>query len=145
MVTGKAISSQGWTGPLGSKSFQLPEFLDNRHMNEVTLSAQHSGRLYITTGTPGIHVCYRLSRSQGHRATGRIKSTKKPNNPIRNRTGARLACSAVPQPTSPCPQQEWLWCMNLNHFKVFVWCSMLKIIMVYFGDRFQPTRFQLHS
>jgi hypothetical protein len=72
MVTGKSSSLQGWAGPLGSRNFRLPEFLDTRHMKEVKLSAEHIGRLYITAGTPGTHVCYRLSRSQGHSTNGGI-------------------------------------------------------------------------
>ena len=101
LITGKAISLQGWPGLLGSRSFKLPEFLDNRLMKEVKFSALHSGRLYVTAGNPGTPVCYRLSRSQGHSATGRIKSMKNPNNPIRNGTYDLLACSAVHQPTAP--------------------------------------------
>ena len=113
MVTGKSISLQGWTGPLASRNFKLPEFLDNRHMKEVKLSAEHSGRLYIIAGTPGTHVCYRLSPSQGDSTNGRIKLIKNPNILSRHRTRNLLAYSAI--------------------------------IMVHFGDRLQPTRFELHS
>ena len=46
---------------------------------------------------PGTHFFYRLSQSQGHSETGRIKSL----NPIGDRTRDVSACSAVPQPTAP--------------------------------------------
>ena len=49
---------------------------------------------------PGIHFCYRLSRSQGHSAAGRIMSMKNSNDIIGNRTRDLPACSAVPQPTA---------------------------------------------
>jgi len=37
---------QAWTGPEGSRRLRLPEFLDNRHMKVVRLSALRTGRLY---------------------------------------------------------------------------------------------------
>ena len=50
---------------------------------------------------PGTHLCWRLSRPQGHSAAGRIMSMKNSNDTIGNRTGDLPACSAVPQPTGP--------------------------------------------
>jgi hypothetical protein len=50
---------------------------------------------------PGTHFCQRLSRPQGHNATGSIKSLKNSNNSIGNRTRDLPVCSAVPQPTAP--------------------------------------------
>jgi hypothetical protein len=50
---------------------------------------------------PGTHFYYRLSRPQGHNATGRIKSLKNSSDSIRNRTRKLPACSTVPQPTAP--------------------------------------------
>jgi hypothetical protein len=50
---------------------------------------------------PGTHFCQRLSRPQGHSATGTIMSMKNSNNTIGNRTRDLPACSAVPQPTAP--------------------------------------------
>jgi len=32
---GKAIPTQAWTGPSGSRKLMLPEFLDNRHIKVV--------------------------------------------------------------------------------------------------------------
>ena len=40
------IPVQGWTGPEFSRRLRLPEFLDNRHMKVVRLSALRTGRLY---------------------------------------------------------------------------------------------------
>jgi hypothetical protein len=45
---------------------------------------------------PGTHFCQRLSRPQGHHATGRIKSLKNSSDSIGNRTRNLSACSAVP-------------------------------------------------
>jgi hypothetical protein len=42
----KAIPLQALTDPLGSRSLRLLEFLDNRHMKVVRLSALRAGRLY---------------------------------------------------------------------------------------------------
>ena len=42
-----------------------------------------------------------LSRPQGHKATGRIKSLKNSSDFIGNRTRDVPGCSAVPQPTAP--------------------------------------------
>ena len=39
MDKGKAFPLQVWTGPWGSRRLRLPEFLDNRHMKVVRLSA----------------------------------------------------------------------------------------------------------
>jgi hypothetical protein len=47
---------------------------------------------------PGTNFCYRLSRPQGHSATGRIMSMKKSSDTIGNRTSDLRVCSAVPQP-----------------------------------------------
>ena len=50
---------------------------------------------------PGTHFCWRLSRSQGNSAAGRIMSLKNSKNTIGNQTRDLPACSAVPQPTAP--------------------------------------------
>jgi hypothetical protein len=42
----KAIPVQAWRGPKGSCRLRLPEFLDNRNMMMVRLSALRTGRLY---------------------------------------------------------------------------------------------------
>jgi hypothetical protein len=43
---GKAIPIQAWIGPVGSRRFRHPEFLDNLHMEVATLSALHISHLY---------------------------------------------------------------------------------------------------
>jgi hypothetical protein len=42
----EAFPLQAWTGPWSSRWLRLPEFLDNRHMKVVRLSAPRTGRLY---------------------------------------------------------------------------------------------------
>ena len=46
---GKDFPLQVWT-LLGSLEVAAPDFLDNRHMNEVRLSALRTGRLYPQEG-----------------------------------------------------------------------------------------------
>jgi hypothetical protein len=41
--------------PLGFQEVQAPEFLDNRHMKVVRLSALRTGRLYSPGRIPGTH------------------------------------------------------------------------------------------
>jgi hypothetical protein len=55
---------------------------------------------FIPTKIPGTHFCYRLSRTHGQSAAGRIRSIKKSNYLIENRTSYLPACSIVPQPTT---------------------------------------------
>jgi hypothetical protein len=47
----------------------------------------------------GTHFCYRLSRTQGNIAIGRIRSIEKSNDLIGNRTRDLQTCSTAPQPT----------------------------------------------
>ena len=60
----KVIPVQAWAGPKGSRRLKLPEFLGNRRMKVVRLSALRT------------HFCKRVSRHQGHSAAGRITSRK---------------------------------------------------------------------
>jgi hypothetical protein len=48
---------QAWTGPWGFQEVEAPEFLDNRHMKVVRLSALSTGRLYPPGRIPGTHFC----------------------------------------------------------------------------------------
>jgi hypothetical protein len=70
----------------------------------VKLSALSAGRPPFTPRKIlGTHLCKRLSLPQGHSAAERIRSIKKSNNLIVNRTRDLPACSEVAQPTSlPC-------------------------------------------
>jgi hypothetical protein len=64
----------------------------------VRLSALRAGRALHPRNLPGTHFCYRLSRPQGHSATGRIRSIEKIHL-IGTRTRDLPVCSIVPQPT----------------------------------------------
>jgi hypothetical protein len=60
---GKAFPLQAWTGPWGFQEFEAPEFLDNRHMKVVRLSALRTGRQTVSI----IHktqVCMQLKRTE---------------------------------------------------------------------------------
>ena len=46
MLQEPLISPQAWRGLLGFQEVEAPEFLDNRHMKVVRLSALSTGRLY---------------------------------------------------------------------------------------------------
>jgi hypothetical protein len=82
--------SNSCAGPEGSR-FQV--------MKATRLSALCTCRLYPPRNTPGTHFCLRMSRSHGHSAAGRIKTTKNSNYTMGNRTRYLPACSAVPQAT----------------------------------------------
>jgi hypothetical protein len=56
----------------------------------------HGTRIKI----PGTHFCQRLSRPQGHKVVGGIKSMKNPNYSTENRACDLTADSVVPQPTA---------------------------------------------
>jgi len=67
-------------------------------------TAQDGGKVVSLThqlplppgNTPGTHFCYRLSRPQGHSATGRIMSLKNSNETIGNRPRDLPVCNLVP-------------------------------------------------
>jgi len=50
--------------------------------------------------TPGTHFFQKLSRPQGHSASGKIEEMKDPTDTVGNQTHAIPACIAVPQPTA---------------------------------------------
>jgi hypothetical protein len=85
----KAIPLQALTGPEGYRRLRFPDF--------KTIGTWHRQPLppgYI----PGIHICKRLSRPQGHSAAGRIISMTNSNDTIGNRSRDLPVCSAVSQP-----------------------------------------------
>jgi hypothetical protein len=61
--------------------FMHPEFLDSLH-TVLRLLALHTGHLYTTPDITGTHLFWRLSRTQGRSAAGRIKSEKNVNDPM---------------------------------------------------------------
>jgi len=81
---GKAIPLQAWAGTLCYRRLRLPEFLGNRQMKVVRLSALRSGRNYPLENIHGFQFCWRLSQPQGHSAARRFISMKNSNHSIRN-------------------------------------------------------------
>jgi len=67
----KVISLQAWIGLEGTRNFRFLDFMITTHDGGEVISLTH--RPPLPPGiSPGTHFCYRLSRPQGHRATGRI-------------------------------------------------------------------------
>jgi hypothetical protein len=50
MLSKKSFPATGLDRPLGFQEVEAPEFLDNRHMKVVRLSALSTGRLYTQEG-----------------------------------------------------------------------------------------------
>ena len=92
---GKAVPLQAWSGPEGSRKLRFPDFMT---------TAQDGGKVVSLTrrpplppgNTPGTHFCSRLSRPQGHSATGSIMSLKNSSDNIGNRTRDLPVCNVVP-------------------------------------------------
>ena len=76
-------------------TLRLPEFLHNRHMKVVRLSAPRTGRLYLQERSLVLISVKRLSRPHGHNEAGMIKSMKNSNDAVGNRTRYVSAFSAV--------------------------------------------------
>ena len=74
---------KAWSGPEGSRNSRFPDFVTTAHGSGKVVSLRH--RPHLPPGnSPGIHFCYRLSRSQGHSAIGRVMSMKNSNDTIWN-------------------------------------------------------------
>jgi hypothetical protein len=90
-----AVPLQVWSGPEGSRKLRFPDFMTMAQDGGKAVSLMHQPPL-PPGNTPGTHFCQRLSRLQGHSATGRIMSLKDFNETIGNRTRDLTACSVVP-------------------------------------------------
>ena len=69
-------------------------------MKMESLSALRTGRLYPPGNIHGTHLCYRMSRPQGHSAAGRFMSVRNPIDTIGIQNRHLAARRAVPQPTA---------------------------------------------
>src|SRR5215469_9303549 len=92
---GKAVPLQAWSGPERSRKLRFPHFMKTAQDGGKVVSLTHWPPL-LTGNTPGTHFCWRLSRPQGHSATGRTTSLKISNETIGNRTRDLPVCSVVP-------------------------------------------------
>jgi hypothetical protein len=127
-------SEQALMTPRGQK---LPEFVDNRHIRLVRLSALRTGRLYSPAETAGTDFSSRVFRYRGHIAAGRIRSME--NDPIGNRTANLPACSAVPQITAPLRFTNSYPYVNERPFRTVVWLST-KILLVFLKMYYMITK-----
>jgi hypothetical protein len=91
----KAVPLQAWSGPEGSRKLRFPDFMTTAQDGGKVISLTHRPPSF-PGNTPGTHFYSRLSRSQGHSATGRIMSLKNSNDTIGNRTRNLPVCSVVP-------------------------------------------------
>jgi hypothetical protein len=107
--------------PWGFRRLRLPEFLDNRHLRVVGLSALRTGRLYPQEIFLVLISVKRLSRPQGHTSARGIKSLKNSSDPIGNRTRDLPACSAVPQPTAPPRTPISTFVDNIFYYESYVY------------------------
>jgi len=74
-VKGKAVPLQAWSGPEGSRKLRFPAFMTTGQEGDKVVSLTHRPHL-PPRNTLGTHFCQRLSRPQGHSATGRIVTEK---------------------------------------------------------------------
>jgi hypothetical protein len=100
----KAIPSQAWTDPEGSRRLRRPDFKTMAHESGKVVSPNHRPTL-PPENIPGTYFYQRLDQSLNHSSAGRIMSMNNSNDTIGNRTRDITACSAVPQPTGSLPQQ----------------------------------------
>jgi len=91
---GKAVPLQAWSGPEGSRKLRFPDFMTTAQDGGKVVSLMHRPPL-PPGNTPGTHICQRLSRPQGHSATGRIMSLKNSDDIIGNRNRDLPVCSVV--------------------------------------------------
>jgi len=88
---------------------KINQFLSSLWGSQISWESAHeggkffvdTGRLYPPRNILGTHFCQRLSRPQGHRATGRSISMNNSNDDIGKRIRDLPACSTVPQASAP--------------------------------------------
>jgi hypothetical protein len=81
----KAVPLQAWSGPEGSRNLKFSDFMTRAQNGGKVVGLTHRPPL-PPGNTPGTHFCQRLSRPQGHSATGRIMSLKNSNDTVGNRS-----------------------------------------------------------
>jgi hypothetical protein len=86
---------------VSSESSRFPNFLHNQLKDDSEVARITRRPPFTPRKIPGTHFCQRLSRLQGHGATGGIRLTEKSNDIIGNRTRAVAARNAVFRPTEP--------------------------------------------
>jgi hypothetical protein len=99
-VKGKDIHVTGYGGPQGCETSRLPHFLDNQFTDVSEFFSLTLWPPFTPRKISGIHFCYRLSRPQGHCASGRYRSIAQSSYLIGNGNSDLPACSVVPQPTT---------------------------------------------
>jgi hypothetical protein len=92
---GKVVSVNGLEWPKGSRKLRFPDFMTTAQDGGKFVSLTHRPPL-PPGNTHGTHFCWRLSRPQGHSATGKVMSLKNSNDTIGNRTRDLPVCSVVP-------------------------------------------------
>ena len=95
ITKGKAVPLQAWSGPEGSRNLRFPDFMTMAQDGGKVVSLTHRPPL-PPGNTLGTHFSWRVSRPQGHSATGRIMSLKNSNDNIGNRARDLPVCSVVP-------------------------------------------------
>jgi len=71
IVKGKAVPSQAWNDPEGSRKLRYADYMTKVQDGGKVVSLTHRPPL-PPGNVPGTHLCLRLSRPQGHSAIGRI-------------------------------------------------------------------------
>jgi hypothetical protein len=66
----KAVPLQAWGGPEGSRKLSFQDFVTTVQDGGKVVSLKHRS-LLPPINTPGTHLCWRLSRPEGHSAIGR--------------------------------------------------------------------------
>jgi len=92
---GKAVPLQALSGPEGSRKLRFPDLMTTAQSGGKVVSLTHRPPLPPGNTTDTLF-CWRLSRPQGHGATGRIMSLKNSNDTIGNRTRDLPICIVVP-------------------------------------------------